>query len=141
MRDFVGIDLGNEPAPDETTICKFRYLMEKIKLGDQLFHLVIEYLHENGIKISRGTNVYASIISAPSSTKSKDNKRGRDMHQARKGNQWYFGMKAFIGLDRKTTLIHSVAETPAKVHGSVVLGDPLRGDETRVWGDSVYPGK
>lgn len=141
MRHFVGIDLGNEAAPDETTICKFRHLMEKHNLGDQFFHLVNEYLHENGIKVSRGTIVDASIISAPSSTKNKQNKRDPEMHQTRKGNQWYFGMKAHIGVDSKTKLIHSVTVTPANVHDSVVLGDLLHGDETRVWGDSAYAGK
>lgn len=141
MRNFVGIDLGNEPAPDETTICKFRHLMEKNNLGDQFFHLVNEYLHENGIKISRGTIVDASIISAPSSTKNKEKKRDPEMHQTRKGNQWYFGMKAHIGVDSKTKLIHSVAVTPANVHDSAVLEDLLHGNETRVWGDSAYAGK
>ena len=141
MRDFVGIDLGNEPAPDETTICKFRHLMERHNLGDHFFHLVNDYLHENGIKISRGTIVDASIISAPTSTKNKDKKRDPEMHQTRKGNQWYFGMKAHIGVDSKTKLIHSVAVTSANVHDSTVLGDLLHGDETRVWGDSAYAGK
>lgn len=141
MRIFVGIDLGEEPVPDETTICKFRHLMEKHNLGDHLFHLVNEYLNENGIKIARGTIVDASIINAPSSTKNKEGKRDPDMHQTKKGNQWYFGMKAHIGVDSKTRLIHSVVATPANVHDSVVIGDLLHGEETRVWGDSAYTGK
>ncbi len=85
--------------------------MEKNNLGDHFFHFVNDYLHENGIKVSRGTIVDASIISAPSSTKNKDKKRDPEMHQTRKGNQWYFGMKAHIGVDSKTKLIHSVAVT------------------------------
>lgn len=141
MRNFVGIDLGNEPAPDETTICKFRHLMEKNNPGDHFFPLVNEYLHENGIKISRGTIVDASIISAPSSTKNKEKKRDPEMHQTRKGNQWYFGRKAHIGVDSKTKLIHSIVVTPANVHDSSVLGDLLHGDETRLGGDSAYAGK
>ena len=141
MRRFVGIDLGNEPAPDETTICKFRHLMEKHRFGDQLLQLVNDYLHENGLTVSRGTIVDASIIQAPSSTKNKDKARDPDMHQTRKGNQWYFGMKAHIGVDSQNKLIHSVVATSANVHDSAVIEDLLHGDETRVWGDSAYTGQ
>jgi len=141
MRQFVGIDLGEEPVPDETTICKFRHLMEAHNLGDRLFYLVNQYLKENGLKVSRGTIVDASIINAPSSTKNKKKQRDPDMHQTRKGNQWYFGMKAHIGVDSKTKLIHSVVATPANVHDSAILGDLLHGDESRVWGDSAYAGQ
>lgn len=141
MRQFVGIDLGNEPAPDETTICKFRHLMEQHKFGDQLLQLVNDYLHENGLTVSRGTIVDASIIQAPSSTKNKDKARDPDMHQTRKGNQWYFGMKAHIGVDSQNKLIHSVVATSANVHDSAVIEDLLHGDETRVWGDSAYTGQ
>lgn len=141
IRQFVGIDLDNEPAPDETTICKFRHLMERHNLGDQLFHLVNEYLRENGMKVSRGTIVDASIINAPSSTKNKKKERAPDMCQTRKGNQWYFGMKAHIGVDSRSKLIHSVVATSANTHDSTVIGDLLHGEETRVWGDSAYAGK
>jgi len=141
MRQFVGIDLGEEPAPDETTICKFRHLMESHNLGDRLFYLVNQYLKENGLKVNRGTIVDASIINAPSSTKNKKKQRDPDMHQTRKGNQWFFGMKAHIGVDSKTKLIHSVVATPANVHDSVILGDLLHGEESRVWGDSAYAGQ
>ena len=141
MRRFVGIDLGREPAPDETTICKFRHLLEAHHLGDQLFALIAQYLQENGLKVSTGTIVDATIINAPSSTKNKEGKRDPDMHQTKKGNQWYFGMKAHIGVDSRTKLIHSVAATAANVHDSQLLGDLLHGDETRVWGDSAYTGQ
>ena len=141
MRQFTRIDLGNEPAPDETTICKFRHLMERHNLGDQFFHLVNQYLKENGMKISRGTIVDATIINAPSSTKNEEKCRDPDMHQTRKGNQWYFGMKAHIGVDSKTKLVHHVVATAANVHDSQVLGDLLHGKETRVWGDSAYAGQ
>jgi len=141
MRLFVGIDLGHEPVPDETTICNFRHLMEKNNLGDELFRLVNVYLVENGMKLNRGTIVDATIINAPSSTKNKEKKRDPDMHQTRKGNQWYFGMKAHIGVDSKTKLIHSIAVTPANVHDSQVLEDLLHGNETRLWGDSAYTGQ
>jgi IS5 family transposase len=141
MRQFVGIDLGQEPVPDETTICKFRHLMERHNLGDELFRLVNVYLEENGMKLSRGTIVDASIISAPSSTKNKAKARDPEMHQTRKGNQWYFGMKAHIGVDSRSKLIHSVVATAANVHDSQVLDALLHGDETRVWGDSAYSGQ
>ena len=141
MRRFVGIDLGREPAPDETTVCKFRHLLEAHNLGDQLFVLINAYLQENGLKVSTGTIVDATIIDAPSSTKNKDGERDPEMHQTRKGNQWYFGMKAHIGVDSQTKLIHSVAATAANVHDSQLLGDLLHGEETRVWGDSAYTGQ
>ncbi len=141
LRDFVGIDLGREPAPDETTICKFRHLMERHNLGDELFRLINEYLQENGLKVSRGTIVDASIISAPSSTKNRKKERDPDMGATRKGNQWYFGMKAHIGVDSRSKLIHSVVATGASVHDASVLEDLLHGEETRVWGDSAYTGQ
>jgi len=125
MRRFVGIDLGREPAPDETTICKFRHLLERHNLGERLFALIAEYLQENGLKVATGTIVDATIISAPSSTKNKDRQRDPEMHQTKKGNQWYFGMKAHIGVDSRTKLIHSVAATAANVHDSQLLPDLL----------------
>ncbi len=94
LRRFVGIDLGREPVPDETTIGKFRHLLERHQLGARLFTLIGEYLQENGLKVHTGTIVDATIISAPSSTKNKDRRRDPEMHQTRKGNQWFFGMKA-----------------------------------------------
>jgi len=141
MRSFVGIDLGREPAPDETTICKFRHILEANNLGERLFTLIREYLAENGIKVSTGTILDATIISAPSSTKNRSKARDPEMHQTKKGNQWYFGMKAHIGVDSSTKLIHSVVATPANVHDSQVLDRLLHGGETRVWGDSAYTGQ
>jgi len=141
MRRFVGIDLGREPAPDETTVCKFRHLLEEHDLGSSLFSHIACYLEENGLKVAKGTIVDATIIDAPSSTKNKKGARDPDMHQTKKGNQWYFGMKAHIGVDSRTKLIHSVAATAANVHDSQLLGDLLHGEETRVWGDSAYAGQ
>ncbi len=141
LRDFVGIDLGREPVPDETTICKFRHLMERHNLGDELFHLINTYLQENGLKVNRGTIVDATIIQAPGSTKNRDKQRDPEMGATRKGNQWYFGMKAHIGVDSRSKLIHSAAATAANVHDAAVLEDLLHGDETRVWGDSAYTGQ
>ncbi len=141
MRQFVGIDLGREPVPDETTICKFRHLLEAHQLGEQLFARIGAYLAAQGVTVSRGTIVDATLISAPSSTKNRTQERDPEMHQTKKGNQWYFGMKAHIGVDSRTKLIHSVAATAAHVHDSQVLPDLLHGQETRVWGDAAYSGQ
>jgi transposase, IS5 family len=141
MRAFVGIDLGREPAPDETTVCKFRHLLEGEGLGEQLFVAVGEHLQVHGLRISTGTIVDATIIHAPGSTKNREKQRDPEMRQTKKGNQWYFGMKAHIGADSQTKLIHSVVATPANVHDSQVLIDLLHGEETRVWGDAAYVGQ
>ncbi|MDN5851175.1 MAG: IS5 family transposase [Nitrococcus sp.] len=138
MRAFVGIDLGREPAPDETTLCRFRHLLEAHELGAELFHGINAHLETQGFKIATGTIVDATLIHAPASTKNRDKARDPDMHQTKKGNQWYFGMKGHIGVDSKTQLIHSVAATPANVHASQLIDDLLHGEETRVWGDSAY---
>lgn len=141
MRAFVGIDLGREPVPDETTVCKFRRLLESHELGRALFEQVARHLQARGLKVASGTIVDATIINAPSSTKNESGERDPEMKQTKKGNQWYFGMKAHIGVDSKTKLIHSVVATPANVHDSQVLGHLLHGAETRVWGDSAYVGQ
>ena len=141
MRAFVGIDLGEEGAPDETTVCKFRHLLERNKLGKTLLKAVNEYLRTNGIKIANGTIVDATIIGAPTSTKNKDGKRDPEMHQAAKGQQWYFGMKAHLGVDSQTKLVHTVLVSAANVHDSLALPHLLHGNETRVWGDQAYRGQ
>lgn len=141
MRGFVGIDLGCEPAPDETTVCKFRHLLEQHELGKRMFEEVGRHLQARGMKVSGGTIVDATIISAPSSTKNQDGKRDPEMRQTKKGNQWHFGMKGHIGVDSKTKLIHSVVATAANVHDSQVLPDLLHGKETRYWGDAAYIGQ
>lgn len=141
MRQFVGIDLGKEPVPDETTVCKFRHLMEAHELGARVFEAIGEHLEHFGMKVNTGTIVDATIISAPSSTKNREKKRDSQMHQTKKGNEWYFGMKMHIGVDSRTKVVHSVAVTAANVHDSQVLEDLLHGEETRVWGDSAYTGQ
>jgi IS5 family transposase len=141
MRRFAGIDLGVEPVPDETTVCRFRHLLERHGLGRKLFEQVHRHLERQGIRVSTGTIVDATIISAPSSTKNKKKERDPDMHQTRKGQQWYFGMKGHFGVDSRTKVIHAVVATPANVHDSVCLPDLLHGQETRVWGDSAYQGQ
>ena len=141
MRDFVGIDLGREPAPDETTILRFRHLLEQHGLGKRLFEEVGRHLQRQGMKLSTGTIVDATIISAPGSTKNKAGARDPEMKPTKKGNQWYFGMKAHIGTDSKTKLIHSVSVTSANVHDSQQLPRLLHGKERRVYGDSAYTGQ
>ena len=141
MRQFVGIDLGREPVPEETTICKFRHLLDAHQVGQQLFARIGAYLAAHGLKVSRGTIVDATIISAPSSTKNRTKERDPEMHQTKKGNQWYFGMQAPIGVESQTKLIHSVAATAANVHDSQVLPKLLHGQETRVGGDAAYSGQ
>src|ERR1700757_1932432 len=113
MRDFVGVDLGREPVPDETTVCRFRHLLETHDLGQQLFDEVQRHLTATGLKVATGTIVDATIISAPSSTKNAKKARDPEMHQTKKGNQWYFGMKAHFGVDSHSKLIHALVTTPA----------------------------
>lgn len=141
MRDFVGIDLGREPVPDETTICKFRHLLEEHALGGEMLETVNLHLQSQGVRITTGTIVDATIIHAPSSTKNREGKRDPEMHQTKKGNQWYFGMKAHVGVDSKTKMIHTVVATAANVADATVLPDLLHGEETRVWGDQAYRGQ
>jgi IS5 family transposase len=141
MRGFVGIDLGCEPAPDETTVCKFRHLLERHELGKRIFARVNIYLADHGLKVGTGTIVDATILHAPSSTKNKSGERDPEMHQVKKGQQWYFGMKAHVGVDAGTRLIHSVAATTANVADSRMLGELLHGEETDVWGDQAYQGQ
>jgi transposase, IS5 family len=141
MRGFVGIDLGVEGAPDETTVCKFRHLLERNKLGKTLLKAVNEHLWRSGIKIANGTIVDATIIGAPSSTKNKEGKRDPEMHQTAKGKQWYFGMKAHVGVDSKTKLIHTILASAANVGDALALPYLLHGKETRVWGDQAYRGQ
>jgi IS5 family transposase len=141
MRDFVGIDLGREPVPDETTVCKFRHMLEEQQLGGQMLEAVNLHLQSRGVRITSGTIVDATIIHAPSSTKNREQQRDPEMHQTKKGNDWYFGMKAHVGVDSKTKLIHSVVATAANVADATVLPELLHGEETQVWGDQAYRGQ
>jgi IS5 family transposase len=141
MRSFVGIDLGSEAAPDETTVCKFRHLLERNGLGKTLLKATNQYLSENGMKIGNGTIVDATIISAPSSTKNRDKKRDPEMHQTAKGKQWYFGMKAHVGVDSRTKFVHTILASAANVADRDALPYLLHGKERRVWGDQAYRGQ
>ena len=138
LRRFVRIDLGREPVPDATTMLKFRRLLNDNKLGEQLFAKVGEVLQQSGFKLKTGTIVDATIIGAPSSTKNAEKARDPEMHQARKGRQWYFGMKLHIGVDSQSGLAHSAVVTAANVHDKHPLPQLLHGAERRVYGDSAY---
>jgi IS5 family transposase len=138
LRRFVGIDLGRERVPDATTLLKFRRRLEEHKLGEALFAKVGEVLQANGLKVGTGTIVDATIIGAPSSTKNAEKKRDPEMHQTRKGQQWYFGMKLHIGVDSKTGLAHSAVVTAANVHDKHPLPQLLHGQEEQCYGDSAY---
>jgi len=139
MRCFAGLFLSG-PIPDETTILKFRRRLEKNKLGKQLFKKVASHLEAKGVLLKKGTIVDATIINAPSSTKNKDKRRDPEMHQTKKGNQWYFGMKAHIGVDAESGSIHSLETTAANEHDITQAGNLLHGEEKEAFGDSGYRG-
>lgn len=138
FRDFCRIDLGREGVPDATSLLGFRHLLEKHELGAAMFAKVGELLQSNGLRLSGGTIVDATIIAAPSSTKNAGKARDPEMHQTKKGNQWHFGMKVHIGADSKSGLVHSASVTSANVHDSQELHNLMRGNETRLYGDSAY---
>lgn len=139
MRRFAGLTLSG-PIPDETTILKFRRRLEKYKIGKQLFKKVARYLEKKGLLFKEGTIVGATIINAPSSTKNKDKSRDPEMHQTKKRNQWYFGMKVHIGVDAESGSIHSLETTPANDHDITQTGNLLHGEEKDAFGDSGYRG-
>lgn len=141
MRLFVGIDLGQERVPDETTVLNFRHLLERHELGRQLFEQVAVHLQSQGFKLSTGTIVDATLIAAPSSTRNASGQRDPEMKQSKKGNQWYFGMKAHVAVDARSKLIHHVVATSGNVHDSRVLPQLLHGNESAVWGDAAYSGQ
>lgn len=141
FRDFCRIDLGRERVPDATTLLHFRHLLEKHQLGAALFAKVGELLLANGMKLSGGTIVDATLIAAAPSTKNREQSRDPEMHQSKKGNQWYFGMKLHIGADSHSGLVHSASVTAGNVHDSQELPNLLHGEETRLYGDSAYRGE
>src|SRR6202165_4358152 len=141
MRGFVDMDLGCEAVPDETTVCKVRHLREQHSLGEQILGSVNLHLQAKGARITTGTIVDATILHAPTSTKNRQQQRDPEMHPTKQGKQWYFGMKAHVGVDSKTKIIHTAVATAANVADSTVLPDLLHGEETRVWGDQAYRGQ
>jgi IS5 family transposase len=140
MRRFAGIALISDRIPDETTILAFRHLLEKHNLGDQIFEAVKAHLKANGMAMKQGTIIDATLIAAPSSTKNEKKERDPEMHQTKKGNQWYFGMKVHIGVDKDTGLIHAVETTAANVHDLTPAAELLHGEETVVYADAGYQG-
>ena len=141
MRRFAGIDLGRCRCRMNRRCCASAICSKHMGSGRNCSSRCMPTWSGQGIKVGTGTIVDATIISAPPSTKNKDKSRDPDMHQTKKGNQWYFGMKAHIGVDSQTKVIHAVVATPANVHDSVCLPDLLHGEETRLWGDSAYQGQ
>ena len=130
---FVGIDLAVDTVPDETTTCKFRHLLERHQLAD-----INAELSARGLLLKKGTVVDATLIATPPSTKNKERKRDPEMSSTKKGNQWYFGMKAHIGADVDSGLVHSLSFTKAKVPDNKVLDDLLHGEEEAAHGDKAY---
>lgn len=141
FREFCRIDLGRERVPDATTLLNFRHLLEAHNLGAALFAKVGALLLEGGMKLSGGTIVDATLIAAPPSVKNREKSRDPQMHQAKKGKQWYFGMKVHIGVDSGSGLVHSASVTAADVHDSHEVANLLHGEETRFYGDSADRGK
>ncbi|MFN7571001.1 MAG: IS5 family transposase [Betaproteobacteria bacterium] len=140
MREFVGIDLGRELAPDATTLLKFRRLLEEHELTARLFERINAHLSERGLLLRAGTMVDATLIAAAPSTKNKDRARDAEMHQTKKGNQWHFGMKAHIGADADSGLVHSVQVTAANESDVAHAHELLHGQEQRVHADAGYTG-
>ena len=140
LRDFVGIDLSRQSVPDATTLLKFRRLLQDNDLTRALFDEINAHLGEQGLLMRAGTIVDATIIAAPSSTKNEGNTRDPEMHQTKKGNQWYFGMKAHIGVDAESGLVHSLVATPANAGDVTQAQHLLHGEETDVFADASYSG-
>ncbi len=138
LRQFAGLSL--ERIPDETTILNFRRLLEKHELAAGILAVINGYLGDRGLSLRQGTIVDATLIHAPSSTKNQDGKRDPEMHQTKKGNQYYFGMKAHIGADAESGLVHSVVGTAANVADVTQVDKLLHGEENMVGADAGYPG-
>jgi transposase, IS5 family len=138
MRAFAGLELGHDAIPDETTILNFRHLLERHELTKAVFAAVSEHLAEKGELLRGGTIVDATLIAASPSTKNAAQKRDPEMTSSKKGNQWYFGMKAHIGVDAKSGLVHTAGVTTGKVHDAKVMDNLIREDDTAVYGDKGY---
>ena len=140
MRAFVGLELGRDAIPDETTILNFRHLLERHDLTKAVFAAVAEHLEARGALLRGGTIVDATLIAASPSTKNKAGRRDPEMSQSKKGNQWYFGMKAHIGVDMRSGLVHTAAVTTGSVHDAKMMDDLIRADDRAVFGDKGYAG-
>jgi IS5 family transposase len=140
IRAFVGIDLSRESAPDATTLLDFRHLLERHQLTESIFNAITHHLAARGLMLREGTIVDATPIAAPPSTKNKAGQRDSQMHQSKKGNQWYFGMKAHIGVDAHCGLVHTVLGTAGNVSDISQAQALLHGDEQAAFGDAGYQG-
>ena len=138
MRDFVGLDLARDPIPDESTILNFRHLLEKHGLTKALFSEVATFLQDRALLLRGGTIMDATLIAASPSTKNEPRKRDPEMSQSKKGSQWYFGIKAHIGVDAKSGLVHTVKTTTGKVHDAKLTDELTRPDDAVIFGDKGY---
>ena len=138
MRSFCGLELGRDAIPDETTILNFRHLLEAHDLTKAIFAAVAEHLEARGEMLRGGTIVDATLIAASPSTKNKEAKRDPAMRSSKKGNQWYFGMKAHVGVDAKSGLVHTAGVTTGSVHDAKVMYRLIREDDRAVYGDKGY---
>lgn len=140
IRHFVGIDLGRESAPDATTLLNFRHLLESHQLTESIFNAINGHLAAKGLFLREGRIVDATLIAAPPSTKNEAGKRDTEMHQSKKGNQWHFGMKAHIGVDAHSGLVHTVIGTAGNVSDISQAQALLHGEEQAAFGDAGYQG-
>ncbi len=140
MRKFTGIDFMRETVPDETTLCKFRHLLEAHGLNKLFFDALTRFMAENGYMMKGGTIVDATIINAPSSTKNAEKARDPEMHSTKKGNEFRFGMKCHIGVDAGSGLVHTITVTAANTHDITEACNLIREDDEVVYGDAAYLG-
>ena len=138
MRAFAGLELGRDAIPDETTILNFRHLLERHDLTKSMFDAVSSHLEDKGALLRGGTIMDATLIAASPSTKNKAGKRDAQMSQSKKGNQWYFGMKAHIGVDARSGLVHTAGVTTGKVHDAKVMDNLIRENDRAVFADKGY---
>lgn len=140
MRSFMHIDFNEQQVPDATTLLKFRHMLEANKLGGKIFADVNDRLDKAGLMMHGGTIVDASLIAAPKSTKNQDGRRDPEMHQTKKGNEWYFGMKVHVGADAGSGYVHTITGTSANMHDVSETANLIREDDEVVYGDSGYLG-
>jgi IS5 family transposase len=140
FQQFVGLEVGSSRLPDESTILRFRHLLEEHQLSLQILATVNSTLSAKGLMLKSGTAIDATLIAAPCSTKNSTGERDPEMHQTKKGNQWHFGMKAHIGVDADSGLVHSVVGTAANVNDVTQAGALVHGEEADVFADAGYQG-
>jgi len=140
FRDFAGLGGWDERVPNETTILPFRLVLEKHKLAPKILQTINDLLRRKGLMLRAGTVVDATLIAAPSSTKNAEGERDPEMKQSKKGNQWHFGMKAYIGADAESGLVHTVRGTAGSVNDVLEANALLHGEESEAFGDAGYQG-